>query len=892
MKKNFLSILLIGLMAAGILFVPEKAQAATVHLNNSIAKPYYLNQAGATYILDEDISAEGTALVIDADNITVDLNGHTITFGANSVAIPNADFEQGSGTVPSNWDLSKAPSAKRVTTATQPMVHSWTLEMTNTAPEEIISDWTTITKLDQTYRAYAITTSNVTFQVEYENGSFIPLVDGAFFKPSINPGFGAGRYRLHITVPVVAGGTYIDDADIRASRAEGILGQAWLQGLGGMNPPDIPTAPGVHSFTTIKNGSIVEGAPGFGYLAFSSSGTGLDAYGIHAVTTGIDSGSAYAFGSNAKIHDSNLENNKPTVINRYDLSSNFGIEAGQNFTFYNNNFVIGAGGISFLSDTTSADIYNNHIINNGNVTNHFAIEVFANDGHVNSGKKIHHNTFEGGSGVFLSSNSVNNEIYNNYFNLTASSCNTEYETELHTDAIRVYDYSNPTASTYNNKIHDNLIVGNVHAYSDHPNCLPGIVGIKSVTGPNSPNEYYNNEVHVYREDTNSLAIAFTAAGQSLSGIHDNYLESNHHNIIYGDHFASASDNGIFTNNTFVKKTAPISTDYHTLDTEWCCGASVTTTHHKYIGSKQANGASVGDLNISMWSQKNYEEDIQWFLNLKVLDSGRNPVSGASVNIVDKNGTTAFTGTTDASGKINAITLRQYVRSGIINGPNSTSNYVYSTPHQITISKAGLPTETKPITMDNNKETIFILDGQANEPAIIINPAVTLNRIDKTATVTWTTDKPTSSTLKWGLDTNYGQTLNNSSLTTSHTMTIANISPNNYHFEVSGTDSSGLSSQSFDQTFFYLSDVPSGIKLIKSVDKVSASSGDILTYTINYTNTLTNVLNAVRIEDLIPNGTTFISASAPGSLTGTKVIWNLGDVAANGSGTVTFQVRMQ
>lgn len=891
LRIKFLNFLIIVLLfSLGFFASPiRQVRAAEVHLNNSIGKPYYLNQANTTYILDEDIVSEGTAFVIDADNITFDLNGHTITFGANNTAVPNADFEQGNGIVPSNWDLSKAPSAARVITDTQPMVHSWTLTLNNTVnSEELISDWATITKLDQTYRAYAITTRNVTFQVEYENGSFIPLVDGAYFKPSINPGFGAGRYRLHITVP--AGGTYVDDADIRPSRAEGILGLPWIQGLGGINPPDIPTAPGVHNNTMIKNGSIIEGAPGFGYLAFSTAGSGLEAYNIHAITSGLDSGITYT-GSNAKIHDNNFDNNKPTVLNRYDLSTNFGIEAGENFTFYNNNFIVGAGGIAFQSDTTSADIYNNHIINNGNVTNHFAIEVFANDGHVMSGKKIHHNYFEGGSGIFFSSNTTNSEIYNNYFNLTATSCNTEYQSELHTDAIRIYDYSNPTASTYGNKIHDNLIEGKVHAFSDHPNCYPGIVGIKSVTGPNSPNEYYNNEIHVYREDTVSLAVDFTAAGQNLSGIHDNYFESNHHNIIYGDHFAGASDNGIFTSNTFVKKTTPISTGYNTLDTEWCCGSYITTTHHKYVGSKQANGASVGDLNFDLYSRKGYEEDIQWFLDLKVIDPTKYPVSGATVNITDKSGQNVYTGTTGADGEINVVPLRQYIRSGIINGSNSTSNYVYSTPHQITISKSGLPTEVKTITMDANKEISVILDGQQNEPAIISNVAVRLSRTDKAAVITWVTDKPTTSKLDWGFDTGYGQSLSDGVQTTNHMLTISGIKSGDYHFMVSGVAQDGLDSRSFDQTFFYLNDNVLTMSLKKSVDKSTTFPGGIVTYTINYQNITLVPVESARIEDMIPPGTSFESATNGGANEGTKVIWQLGNLAIGAAGSVSFQVKV-
>lgn len=79
---------------------------------------------------------------------------------------------------------------------------------------------------------------------------------------------------------------------------------------------------------------------------------------------------------------------------------------------------------------------------------------------------------------------------------------------------------------------------------------------------------------------------------------------------------------------------------------------------------------------------------------------------------------------------------------------------------------------------------------------------------------------------------------------------------------------------------------------KSVDKTSAKSGDVITYTLTYSNTGTGVASSAKIEDTIPIGTTFVSASNSGTSDGTKVTWNLGGIAAGTSNTsVTFQVRI-
>lgn len=48
------------------------------------AGPYYLHLTGATYVLTEDISTPGTAIVFASQNVTLDLNQHTVTFGTSS----------------------------------------------------------------------------------------------------------------------------------------------------------------------------------------------------------------------------------------------------------------------------------------------------------------------------------------------------------------------------------------------------------------------------------------------------------------------------------------------------------------------------------------------------------------------------------------------------------------------------------------------------------------------------------------------------------------------------------------------------------------------------------------------------------------------------------------
>src|SRR4029077_17727238 len=47
------------------------------------AGPYLLDQSGTTYVLGTDVRTEGTAFVVAAPDVTLDLNGHQGVYGHN-----------------------------------------------------------------------------------------------------------------------------------------------------------------------------------------------------------------------------------------------------------------------------------------------------------------------------------------------------------------------------------------------------------------------------------------------------------------------------------------------------------------------------------------------------------------------------------------------------------------------------------------------------------------------------------------------------------------------------------------------------------------------------------------------------------------------------------------
>lgn len=73
---------------------------------------------------------------------------------------------------------------------------------------------------------------------------------------------------------------------------------------------------------------------------------------------------------------------------------------------------------------------------------------------------------------------------------------------------------------------------------------------------------------------------------------------------------------------------------------------------------------------------------------------------------------------------------------------------------------------------------------------------------------------------------------------------------------------------------------------------SAPQGGTITYTITYGNTTDAPIDGVVITDTVPSGTTFVSATGGGTLSGGVVTWNIGTIPANTTGlTVTFTVNV-
>lgn len=104
---------------------------------------------------------------------------------------------------------------------------------------------------------------------------------------------------------------------------------------------------------------------------------------------------------------------------------------------------------------------------------------------------------------------------------------------------------------------------------------------------------------------------------------------------------------------------------------------------------------------------------------------------------------------------------------------------------------------------------FTTLGQATGPSLVISEITVSGVTEVAGTITWTTDKPSTSQVSYGATSTYGSTAPlDQTLTTSHTATLTGLTAATaYHFKVMSRDGSGNEAVSPDQTFTTNSAVP-------------------------------------------------------------------------------------
>lgn len=170
--------------------------------------------------------------------------------------------------------------------------------------------------------------------------------------------------------------------------------------------------------------------------------------------------------------------------------------------------------------------------------------------------------------------------------------------------------------------------------------------------------------------------------------------------------------------------------------------------------------------------------VKWYLHINITDQEGNPIEGADISVKNKEG--KFENfTTNENGTISWVECIEYVQ-------NKTAKLFY-TPHTVNASYEG-NFSVKSIFMNQSKGINITLEDD-------IPPKITNVEISKitynSATITWHTDEPSLSFIKYTDDkfwANWNETEHILELKTSHTFTITNLKyETTYYFILNSTD---------------------------------------------------------------------------------------------------------
>lgn len=467
----------------------------------------YLSQANSTYVLQNDVSSEGTCFFITAENITLDLNGHTVTYdNAASTAIVNGDFETTEG-----WDLSSAPNAAFVEGAyVQPVtLYSGSQSLRISVPNVDQSIRSTLPLQLQPNTTYTLSAmiynqvnDQVTMYVELAGTATRASKTGktwrGFQYVSVEFTTGSNPNPVTVVAGIIggssggAGSLYFDDIRIQRTRVAGVaVGPAQWQGQTIIS--DVIQY-GSAKYATIRNGTIQQGQSKSDssncVTIMENSGTGWKLHDLTLRADGVSSRALYSINArNVEVYNNHIYNPQWAIVSRdqYDGAAIKIEYRGYGNKIYNNTIHEGVQTAFYMHQTTGEDqneVSGNIIELQTRYTNDFAIWA--------GGAKVHDNTINCGSGNNscrgIYTGGVGTLVYNNIINVQELPRNQEYngcqangaygvQMESYTTGMNVYGNTvtayageceayafraNPTAqdqmSSSNNAVHDNIFV--------------------------------------------------------------------------------------------------------------------------------------------------------------------------------------------------------------------------------------------------------------------------------------------------------------------------------------------------------------------------------------------------------------------------------------------------
>ncbi len=722
--------------------------------------PYVLSQANTTYTLETNVTATGTAFVVAAPNVTLDLNGYTVTYGnATPVVVQNGGFEQGTGRKVQGWNLSGASNAAIASNTTN-LYGNQVLRFSNltssSATQTIVSAPISIPEANHTYAASVSMSApggtqnspigTVIIQVyQVSNNALLATgtVGGGYNADgsiaSFTPKTTAQVYLKILVAASTSSKTTldIDDVQLTPSYDYGVVASNEWNFNGYANLPAAVQWGGAQGYnnagaftvtSSLPGGTISEG-PGHGYGSHAIMAESLQAplvvNGLTINVGGIDTSAIYALNNAAAAttETHTITNNTINdsagmdVIRRASDIAQIDLNRAGGNTIVSGNTITGIPQIGIMitgdpatqSQTTHL-IQNNKLVGDNVVTNGYLMSAYAI-----SNLKILNNTLtagvgQSGEGIDLDSqthaNSSNIDIEGNVVNVREAATR-EYGASVPGRAFRIRnDAGGSNAGSFNNL----SVVGNTFiAMADATSTLAAygvwvtLVNNSGATAPNSGISFTNNTIQAIDGTTNPNASAKALVIDGIdAGIKPtftgNTIGSNDISLALTDYDAGNVSDVTLVDNTLSKLSAGAALPYIGIR----AGYWTNAIHNVAIINTQVeNGATTA---ITWAGSGTKDIEVGTTVNIVAQTAAGAAISGATVNITDGQGTSVYSGTTGSGGDSQgiAVVATTYTQPGTDPTQITTTNFNAFT---VSVTVGGV-TQKQVVQLDTDPTLVF------------------------------------------------------------------------------------------------------------------------------------------------------------------------------------------
>jgi hypothetical protein len=644
--------------------------------------PYVLGQPWATYRLEADVVTDGTAFVVCANDVVLDLNGHRVTYGqASAPEVVNGGFEQGAGRDVPGWDLSGATAACLAPNTTRLFGKQVLRVGPLTTPQRIVSQPVALPRAGHGYVA-TITPGG---RPDWRTGVDLVVTDAASGRelgrarsPNAERGFSAvARFfptaakavRLEVVVTPPPGGTPVtvdlDYAKVLLADDYGVMATSSWRGEvpGAQNlPAALQSAYRRAARVVVKNGRVEQGSAG-GYAShplFAQQVPGLVVDNVRTFACGMDTVSLEASRApgGVVVRGCTFREQIDNVSNRMHGCATLRLDKVKGTVLVEGCKILGSPQVGvqlgFNDPRHRVVVRNNEIRHHAVVTNGYAVAVAGLHNFTIEGNTV---VTESGRGILIDSYSaepITGGVVRGNRVEVQEHTDREYLTHVEARALRLRNLANARGVQRHLLIEDNTFVARTEPGLAHEAMAARVSYVNPGGEMNDADVVLRH--NVFRAVVTTPDPAYRAYALVLDGIdpginlaiENNVLESNDVSLALAQADGGDVADVQLSANTLRRCGGARGRPYAgVLAGYW----TREVRDVRLVGTRYEGGAT-GDVTWSGTGAKSVGVGDFW--SVAVTDARGDPVGGADVVVEDREGRRVFEGTTDAHGRVTRV----------------------------------------------------------------------------------------------------------------------------------------------------------------------------------------------------------------------------------------------